>query len=139
MTTSLRRSYERFHSVTDSARDAIVSTDPDGRITFWNRSAQTIFGCLEKDALGRSLTTFVAEDDRRVYLETVAPLLAERFSEDELRQIIAILESPVKRKFEDMIPEMQKTLGSESDGTTNRSQPVRSNTNQPSAAPGSGR
>ena len=42
---------------------------------------------------------------------TVAPLLAERFSEDELRQIIAILESPVKRKFEDMIPEMQKTLG----------------------------
>jgi HAMP domain-containing protein len=34
MTTSLRRSYERFHSVTDSARDAIVSTDPDGRITF---------------------------------------------------------------------------------------------------------
>ncbi len=76
MTTSLRRSYERFHSVTDSARDAIVSTDPDGRITFWNRSAQTIFGCLEKDALGQSLNTFVAEDDRRVYLETVAPLLA---------------------------------------------------------------
>jgi PAS domain S-box-containing protein len=76
MTTSLRRSYERFHSVTDSARDAIVSTDPDGRISFWNRSAQTIFGCLEKDALGQSLTAFVAEDDRRVYLETVAPLLA---------------------------------------------------------------
>ena len=76
MTSSLRRSYERFHSVTDSARDAIVSTDPDGRITFWNRSAQTIFGCLEQDALGQSLTTFVAEDDRRVYLETVAPLLA---------------------------------------------------------------
>jgi PAS domain S-box-containing protein len=76
MTTSLRRSYERFHSVTDSARDAIVSTDPDGRITFWNRSAQTIFGCPEGEALGQSLTRFVAEDDRRAYLETVAPLLA---------------------------------------------------------------
>ena len=76
MTTSLRRSYERFHSVTDSARDAIVSTDPDGRITFWNRSAQTIFGCPEGDALGQSLTRFVAEEDRRAYLETVAPLLA---------------------------------------------------------------
>ena len=34
--------------MTDSARDAIVSTDPDGRITFWNRSAQTIFGCHGK-------------------------------------------------------------------------------------------
>src|SRR5436190_5532928 len=76
MTTSLRRSYERFHSVTDSARDAIVSTDPDGRITFWNRSAQTIFGCPEGDALGQPLTRFVSQDDRRIYLETVAPLLA---------------------------------------------------------------
>ncbi|WP_342113936.1 DUF2059 domain-containing protein [Pseudoduganella sp. OTU4001] len=42
---------------------------------------------------------------------TVAPLLAERFSEDELRQIIAILESPVKKKFESMVPELQKKLG----------------------------
>ncbi|MEC5163108.1 uncharacterized protein ACFDR9_004240 [Janthinobacterium sp. CG_23.3] len=42
---------------------------------------------------------------------TVAPLLAERFSEDELRQMVAILESPVKRKFEAMLPEMQKLLG----------------------------
>lgn len=42
---------------------------------------------------------------------TVAPMLAERFSEDELRQIITILESPVKKKFESMVPELQKKLG----------------------------
>lgn len=42
---------------------------------------------------------------------TVAPLLAERFTEDELRQIITILESPVKKKFEAMVPELQKKLG----------------------------
>ena len=42
---------------------------------------------------------------------TVAPMLAEKFTEDELRQIIAILESPVKKKFEELVPEMQKTLG----------------------------
>ncbi|WP_374583079.1 DUF2059 domain-containing protein [Pseudoduganella sp.] len=42
---------------------------------------------------------------------TVAPMLAERFSEDELRQIIAILESPVKKKFETMMPELQRKLG----------------------------
>lgn len=41
----------------------------------------------------------------------IAPLLTERFSEEELRQLIAILESPVKKKFESMLPEMQKTLG----------------------------
>jgi hypothetical protein len=42
---------------------------------------------------------------------TVAPLLAERFTEEELKQIIAILESPVKAKFEAMAPELQKKLG----------------------------
>lgn len=42
---------------------------------------------------------------------TVAPMLAERFTDDELRQIIAILESPVKKKFEAMVPELQKKLG----------------------------
>ncbi|KQZ39593.1 hypothetical protein [Duganella sp. Root1480D1] len=42
---------------------------------------------------------------------TVAPLLAERFTDDELRQIITILESPVKKKFEAMVPELQKKLG----------------------------
>ncbi len=42
---------------------------------------------------------------------TISPLLAERFSEDELRQLLAILESPVKKKFEAMVPEMQKNLG----------------------------
>ncbi|AVR95778.1 DUF2059 domain-containing protein [Pseudoduganella armeniaca] len=42
---------------------------------------------------------------------TVAPLLAERFTEEELKQMVAILESPVKKKFEAMVPELQKKLG----------------------------
>lgn len=42
---------------------------------------------------------------------TVQPMLTERFSEDELRQILAILDSPVRKKFEDMLPEMRKKLG----------------------------
>ncbi|OWW21034.1 hypothetical protein [Noviherbaspirillum denitrificans] len=44
---------------------------------------------------------------------TVAPMLAEKFTEEELRQIIAMLESPVKKKFEEMVPEMQKALGAQ--------------------------
>lgn len=42
---------------------------------------------------------------------TIAPMLAERFTDEELRQMIAILESPVKKKFEAMLPEMQRRLG----------------------------
>ena len=41
----------------------------------------------------------------------IAPLLAQRFTEEELRQLVALLESPVKAKFEALVPEIQKTLG----------------------------
>lgn len=41
---------------------------------------------------------------------TIGPLLDERFNEDELRQIVAMLESPVIRKFQGLAPEMQRVL-----------------------------
>ncbi|HEY1150504.1 MAG TPA: DUF2059 domain-containing protein [Pseudoduganella sp.] len=56
----------------------------------------------------RSVTRASAE---KLIPTTIAPLLAERFTEEELKQIIAILESPVKAKFEAMVPELQKKLG----------------------------
>ena len=71
----LQASHERFQSVTESARDAIVSTDVSGAITFWNRSAQTIFDCAETDAMGRPLVQFIAEPDRHVYLDAAALLV----------------------------------------------------------------
>jgi hypothetical protein len=42
---------------------------------------------------------------------SVAPLLAQKFSEDELRQLAGILESPVLAKFETIVPEMKRAVG----------------------------
>lgn len=41
---------------------------------------------------------------------TIGPMLEERFTEDELRQIVAMLESPTIRKFQGMAGDMQKAL-----------------------------
>lgn len=41
---------------------------------------------------------------------TVGVMLAEKFTEDELKQLIAIIESPVNRKFMQMSGELQKVL-----------------------------
>lgn len=41
----------------------------------------------------------------------LGPLLEEKFSEDELKQLIAIMESPVNRKYGQMNGELQKALG----------------------------
>ncbi len=42
---------------------------------------------------------------------TIGVLLDERFTEEELRQLIAIIESPINRKFQQLGGEMQKSLG----------------------------
>lgn len=47
----------------------------------------------------------------RLKAPTLGPLLAQNFNEDELRQLIALLESPVKRKFEKLVPEFERTFG----------------------------
>ncbi|WP_114970186.1 hypothetical protein [Rhodoferax ferrireducens] len=50
--------------------------------------------------------------DRAVKLAptTIGPVLEEKFTEDELKQLIAIIESPVNRKFAQVTGELQKTL-----------------------------
>jgi uncharacterized protein len=50
--------------------------------------------------------------DRAVKLAptTIGPLLEERFTEDELKQIVSIMESPVYTKFQRMGDDMQKIL-----------------------------
>lgn len=51
----LRESEARFRSVFESATDAIVLADPEGRIISWNRAARDTFGYLEDEVLGRPL------------------------------------------------------------------------------------
>ena len=60
----LEASNERFSSVTASARDAIIATDLNGAVAFWSRSAGTIFGYSEDEAIGHSRTRFVADSAR---------------------------------------------------------------------------
>ncbi len=53
----------------------------------------------------------VRQNAVRLAPSTVGALLDQRFSEDELKQLLAIMESPVNRKYLQMGGEMQKALG----------------------------
>ena len=57
---ALRDSEERFHTIAASAQDAIIMMDADGRVAFWNRAAETIFGYSEAAVLGRDLHELLA-------------------------------------------------------------------------------
>jgi hypothetical protein len=60
---------------------------------------------LEKEAPPLRTST------QAVVQSSVAPLLAQKFSTEELKQLADILESPVLAKFETLVPEMKKTVG----------------------------
>jgi PAS domain S-box-containing protein len=53
---ALMASETKYRSLTQSANDAIVTSDDRGRITGWNKGAQKIFGYTEDEALGNDLT-----------------------------------------------------------------------------------
>ena len=52
---ALLRSEEQFRSVSETVQDAIVMIDLDGRIVYWNRAAEGIFGYTAAEAQGRLL------------------------------------------------------------------------------------
>ena len=63
----LQDSYDRFVAVTESASDAIVSTDASGMVIFWNRSAESIFGYAEQDVIGSSIVAMLDETCHDAY------------------------------------------------------------------------
>jgi diguanylate cyclase (GGDEF)-like protein/PAS domain S-box-containing protein len=54
--TKLRDSEMKFRSVAESATDAVVLTDGEGSILFWNSAAQRIFGYSPHEVIGQSLS-----------------------------------------------------------------------------------
>lgn len=52
-----------------SESDAVVATDQEGLITFWNPGAVRIFGFSERNALGQSLDLIIPENLRARHWE----------------------------------------------------------------------
>ncbi len=66
---SLEQSEERFRSVAQTASDAIISADHSGRIVFWNRAAENMFGYSAEEARGKPLSMIIPERFRTPHLE----------------------------------------------------------------------
>jgi PAS domain S-box-containing protein len=74
---SLRQSEERSRSIIESAHDAFISIDTDGRIKDWNLQAESMFGWLRADVLGRFLhETIIPPKYREAHLRGMKHLKA---------------------------------------------------------------
>ena len=72
---SLKNSEERFRSVAQSASDAVLCFDSNGRIIFWNPAAETIFGYSSTEILGKRLNTLVPKRYRSTYARRMNQLI----------------------------------------------------------------
>jgi PAS domain S-box-containing protein len=69
----LRESEEHTRSIIDTAQDAFIAMDQDGRITEWNPQAEKTFGWSRREALDRDVSeTIIPEDTRPSHLEALA-------------------------------------------------------------------
>lgn len=64
---ALRESERKFRSVAESANDAIISSNSNGNIVFWNTAAQKMFGYVEEEIIGQPLTILMPERYREVH------------------------------------------------------------------------
>jgi PAS domain S-box-containing protein len=74
---ALRESEERFRTMTDAAKDAIMMMDQEGKVTFWNKSAETVFGYSREEALGCDLLSLVAPGEFRDKAREGMPAFAQ--------------------------------------------------------------
>ncbi|HEX5355229.1 MAG TPA: DUF2059 domain-containing protein [Aquabacterium sp.] len=82
-----------------------------GRVTAERRDATLKDMAVDVQKYINEATPIALDTARRQLASSVVPILQQQFSEEELKQIIAMLESPVKKKFEQMIPQMERALG----------------------------
>ena len=59
---AVRDSEARIRAITDSAQDAILMMDADGRVSYWNPAAETMFGWTGAEAIGRNLHELIAPE-----------------------------------------------------------------------------
>ena len=56
---ALLESESSIRAITDSAQDAILMMDPEGRISYWNPAAERILGYTSAEAIGQNLHALI--------------------------------------------------------------------------------
>jgi PAS domain S-box-containing protein len=60
----LKESENKFRSITSSAKDAIIMMDGSGKISYWNKAAEGLFGYSGSEIVGEELHRVIAPADQ---------------------------------------------------------------------------
>ena len=68
--TALQESEEKFHTLFQTAPNAMITANEDGDIIFWNKAASEIYGYSTEKAVGKHLTFLMPERFHKAHLKT---------------------------------------------------------------------
>ena len=84
---NVRRELLRHAELLDLANDAIVISDSGGRISYWNRGAERMYGWSREEATGRDVHTLLQTRPPEQLAAVMRTLQEEHHWEGEIRQI----------------------------------------------------
>ncbi len=77
---SLETSRRRYQDLTEFLPQTIFETDRSGRLTFVNREAIRVFGCIGEEVVGRvDFLQLIGEDDREAIGDAMARSMEDRY------------------------------------------------------------
>jgi PAS domain S-box-containing protein len=63
---------QQFHArLLDQVQEAVIAADLSGRVIYWNRFAEHLYGWKAEEALGRNILELTPSDDSRLHAEIV--------------------------------------------------------------------
>lgn len=71
---ALKTSETKFRKISFQANDAIIQMDSNGRVVYWNRAAEMIFGYAPDEVLNKDLHSLLAPDKYQKEFEKQFPL-----------------------------------------------------------------
>jgi PAS domain S-box-containing protein len=76
ITAELSDSREQFRAVAETANDAIVTADREGRIVYFNRAATRLFGYSADEATGQPITLLMPAEFHQAHRQGLARFIA---------------------------------------------------------------
>jgi len=102
---TLQAAVERFRAIAESTPDGIIETDRAGKIIYWNKAAEHIYGYRANEILGKQIEILLPERFRQVSSEKREQFFKTGFSSSEGKTFEATglqkngLEFPVEVSF----------------------------------------
>ncbi len=76
ITRCLEKTALGWRRLTENMEEAVILCDSEGRVFFWNRGAENIFGYSAPEITGRAFMELVSEGTKKEYLQEIERLFA---------------------------------------------------------------